>query len=75
MQNSPFFCINLGRLEMLLIFDTEELVEAEGLENSITGIIYLVAQLVESGLLLFQFSTLNFLVVGAFRLLISSRLA
>lgn len=60
---------------MLLIFDTEELVEAEGLENSITGIIYLVAQLVESGLLLSQFSTLNFLVVGAFRLLISSRLA
>lgn len=60
---------------MLLIFDTEELVEAEGLENSINGIIYLVAQLIESGLLLSQFSTLNFLVVGAFRLLISSRLA
>lgn len=60
---------------MPLINDTEELAEAEGLENSINDIIYLVAQLIGSGLLLFQFSTLNFLVVGAFRLLISSRLA
>lgn len=32
-----------GRLEMPLIVDTEELTKAEDFENSINGIIYLVA--------------------------------